>query len=138
MPIQEPQSMDDLIYFTKRAIGEGSARAWVYKEKCPQCKKGVMGKPVDAKTGRAKIRAKEYVCPECAYTADKDAYEDTLTAQVAYVCPHCKAAGDAEVSFKRRKVSRFDEEKQKKVVVEVLRVQCHKCGGNIDVTKKMK
>lgn len=97
----------------------------------------MMGKPKDEK-GKVKIRAKEYVCPECNYTVEKDAYEKGLTANIKYTCPHCKFEGEAQVPFHRKKVQIFDEESQKKNLVEVLRFQCSKCGKNIDITKKMK
>ena len=65
MTIKEPGSMDELIYFTNRSVGDGNVMCWVYKGPCPQCGEGMMGKPKDEKTGKPKIRAKEYVCPEC-------------------------------------------------------------------------
>ena len=37
--MKEPESMEELIYFTNRAIGKGSVKAWVYKQKCPKCGK---------------------------------------------------------------------------------------------------
>lgn len=131
--------MDELIYFTKRKLGEsGSATAWVYRGKCPKCKKGVMGKPVNPKTGKVKIRSKEYVCDACEYTLEKDVYEPTLNVEMKYVCPHCKASGTCVVPFKRKKVSRVNPENGKRVSVEVFRGSCEKCKGDIDVTKKMK
>jgi len=138
MAVKEPQSMDELVYFTKRAIGEGSATAWVYRGKCPKCKKGLMSKPINPKTGKVKIRAKEYVCSECGHIEEKEEFEKTLTVEVKYLCPHCKADGDATAPFVRKKVSRKDPDSGKRTVVEVIRVSCSKCAGNIDITKKMK
>ncbi len=124
-----PESMNDLVYFTRRNIGEkGKAVAWVYKKECPKCGKATMGKPRDAKTGKVMVTAKEYACPECGYTAEKKAYEETLTAEVQYTCPSCGFIGEAEVPFKRKKVQGVD----------TLRVQCRECKANIDITKKMK
>ena len=66
MTLREPESMDECAYFTNRILdNEGSARVWVLKEECQKCKKGLMGKPINPKTKKRKIRAKEYVCPEC-------------------------------------------------------------------------
>jgi len=128
MAVKEPESMDELIYYTNRDLDNGGeVMCWVKKQKCPKCGKGLMGKPLDSKTGKPKIRAKEYVCPECGYTAEKEAYEETLTAEAKYTCPHCKKKGEASAPFKRKKVKG----------VETLRLKCQHCGGNIDVTKKM-
>jgi len=137
MSLRQPESMDECIYFTKRSIGEdGSVTAWVFKEKCTKCGKALMGKPVEK--GKVKIRAKEYVCPECGYTVEKGEYEDTLTASITYRCPHCQAEGEAQIPFKRKKIQLVNEETGKKKAVDALRFQCEKCGKDIDVTKKMK
>lgn len=85
-----------------------------------------MGKPVV--DGKAKIRALEYVCPACKYTVEKQAYEDTLIANVDYTCPACEFHGGIVLPFKRKKVEG----------VLTLRFPCEKCNGPIDVTKKMK
>jgi predicted RNA-binding Zn-ribbon protein involved in translation (DUF1610 family) len=128
MALKEPASMDEIVYYTNRDLDNGGeVLCWVRKQKCPKCGKGLMGKPLDPKTGRPKIRAKEYVCPDCGYTAEKEAYEETLTAEAKYTCPHCKKKGDATGPFKRKKIDG----------VETLRLKCQFCGGNIDVTKKM-
>ncbi|MGV8141274.1 MAG: hypothetical protein ACP5NW_02415 [Candidatus Woesearchaeota archaeon] len=125
----EPKSMEECVYFTNRMIGEkfnGQARCWVFRQQCPKCKKAFMGKPVV--DGKAKIRALEYVCPNCKYTVDKQTYEDTLTANVDYTCPACQFHGGIALPFKRKRVEG----------VLTLRFPCEKCGGPIDVTKKMK
>lgn len=128
MALKEPESMDDLIYFTKRSIGNGSAKAWVYKQPCPKCGKAQMGKPRDEKTGDVKIRAKEYVCPACKYTVEKKEYEESLNAEIKYVCPKCKFSGEIEIQFKRKKVEGVD----------ALVFKCQKCNERILVTKKLK
>lgn len=138
MALRFPDSMDECIYFTRRNIDKGNAVAWVFKEKCPKCKKALMGKPKDEKTGKVKIRAKEYVCPECGYTVEKGEYEDTLTVNIQYTCPHCGNKGEAQESFKRKKVRVFDEEEQKKKSIDAIKFQCEKCGEDILITKKMK
>lgn len=136
MTLKEPTSMEECIYFTRRNIGDGKAKTWVYKEKCPKCGKGLMGKPREK--GKVKIRAKEYQCPECKYTVEKEEYESTLKAQIKYTCPFCKNQGEAEIPFIRKKIQRLNEETGKKQSVEVLRIQCSKCDKDIDITKKMK
>lgn len=128
--------MEECIYYTFRGIGdEGEARTWVLKEKCPECGKGLMGKPREK--GKVKIRAKEYVCPECNYTVEKEEYEQGLTANIIYTCPHCKAEGETQIPFIRKKVQVLKENGKKKPV-EVLRFQCGKCNEDVDISKKMK
>lgn len=119
--------MDEVCYFTNRDLAEGGhARAWVFKERCPKCGKGLMGKPVEK--GKVKMRAKEYVCPECSYSVDKEEYEPTLTLCVAYTCPSCGKDGETTGMYKRKTIKG----------VPTYRVQCTDCGANIDITKKMK
>ncbi|MFH1316294.1 MAG: hypothetical protein ABII01_02145 [Candidatus Woesearchaeota archaeon] len=128
---EEPESMDELIYYTRRSLGEageGNIVCWVSKEKCPQCKTGLMSKPKDEKTGKPKIRAKEYVCPSCNNTVEKEEYESTLTAKANYKCPECGTEDSGEVPFKRKNIDG----------VPTLRFVCSKCKANLDVTKKMK
>src|SRR3989338_5826256 len=136
--LKEPESMDELVYFTNRNIGKGKVTAWAYRGECPKCKKGMMGKPKDEKTGKAKIRAKEYACDNCGYIVEKEEYEDTLTCQAKYTCPKCRKDGDAEAPFKRKKVMMLDEETGKKSSVDAVVFNCGKCGEKILVTKKMK
>jgi len=128
MALREPESMSEVIYYTRRELGDkGNVVVWVYKQKCPVCGKALMGKPTDKK-GKVLIRAKEYVCPECKHTVEKKAYEETLTASAKYTCPKCGNKGEIEFPFKRKSIEG----------VQTLRFQCQKCGNNIDVTKKMK
>ena len=124
--IKEPESMDEVIYFTQRAIGAGKARCWVFKQPCPQCKKAPMGKPVEK--GKVKIRAKEYICPECKYTVEKKTYEESLTASIHYVCPACSFSGYAQVPFKRKMIQG----------IPTIQGTCEKCNAKINITKKMK
>mgnify|MGYP001561542225 FL=1 len=138
MSLKEPESMDECIYFTNRTIGEGKIKAWVFKEKCPKCGKGLMGKPKDQKTGKIKIRAEEYVCPDCSYKVEKGEYEDSLTVNIKYTCPNCSHNGESKQSSKRKKIQRIDEETGKKQSIDAVRFQCEKCKNNIDITKKMK
>ena len=66
MSLRMPESMDECIYFTRRKFdtNNGKIIAWVYKKNCPECGEK-MGKPLDEKTGRPKIRADTYECPAC-------------------------------------------------------------------------
>ncbi|MBU7017531.1 MAG: hypothetical protein HXS44_08480 [Theionarchaea archaeon] len=128
MALREPDSMEELIYFTNREFDEGGGvLCWVRKGMCPECGEGLMGKPRNEKTGEVKVRARTYVCPECGYTIDKKEFENTLTAEAKYTCPHCGKQGEATAPFKRKKIKG----------VETLRMKCQHCGGNIDITKKM-
>lgn len=139
MTLKEPESMNECVYFTNRFLNnEGYTKTWVFRELCPKCQKSLMGKPKDKKTGRAKIRAEEYECPSCGYKENKEEYEDKLTANIKYKCPYCKNEDEIQVPFKRGKVRRFNEEKQKKETVEALVFDCSKCKKRIEVTKKMK
>ena len=128
MALQLPESMDNLAYMTRRKDDNWKAIVWVEKEICTKCKKGVMGKPKDAKTGRPKIRSTFYLCSACAHEEPKAEYEATLTANVIYTCPSCQKDGEQSLPFKRKNIKG----------VATLRVVCDHCGGNIDITKKMK
>ncbi|PIY59983.1 hypothetical protein COY95_04165 [Candidatus Woesearchaeota archaeon CG_4_10_14_0_8_um_filter_47_5] len=128
MSLKKPTSMKELVYFTSRDLApKGQITVWVFRNMCPKCSKGIMSKPADAK-GKIKIRAKEYVCPSCGYTAESKVYEDSLMACVSYTCPHCGKSGEKEVPFKRKNVKG----------VLTLSVSCDACNGAMDVTKKMK
>ncbi len=125
--MREPESTNECVYYTRRQIGEkGFATVWVFKQMCPECGKALMGKPVVK--GKVKIRAKEYVCPECNHTVEKKEYEESLTASCKYTCPGCEHQGEAEMQFKRKSIDG----------VQTLRFNCEQCNANIDVTKKMK
>lgn len=127
---KKPESEADIeriIYHTRRKIGNGSATAWVYRQKCEKCKKGLMGKP-RGEEGNVKIRAKEYVCPECGNTIEKKEYEESLNANIEYACPKCNHKGEMQIPYKRKKVQGMDS----------LVFNCEKCNEKILVTKKMK
>ena len=133
----EPKSMDECVYFTRRRDGEGFVKCWVLKSKCPKCSKGLIGKPVNEKTGRPKVRAKEYVCSKCGHSFESKAYEDGLKACIMYECS-CGKKGEMTVPFKRKNVMRLDEESGKKKAVKALVFNCAKCDKKFLVTKKMK
>lgn len=121
-----PESTEDLIYFTRRAVDNGKIMAWVYKKQCPQCNKAVMGKPVEK--GKVKIRAKEYVCPSCGFTEEKIAHEEQLTMEIQYTCPYCKKSNETTTLYKRKN---FDG-------IPSYVFVCVDCGKKIAITKKMK
>ena len=138
MTLKQPTSVDECVYFTRRMSGTSKIKLWVFRELCPQCKQDLMRKPHNPKTGKPKIRAKEYVCPRCKYTIEQKVYEDTLTANIDYVCNYCGYKGELQIPFKRKKIQIFDENEQRKKTVDALRFICSKCNKSIDVTKKMK
>jgi len=138
MGLREPKSADECVYFTRRSMGSGSAKAWVFRGDCPKCKKGLMGKPRNPKTGKPKMRATEYVCPECGHSVEKVEYEESLTANVKYTCPKCGKSDETQVPFKRKKVKIFNEEDQKEKIADALQIVCSKCNEKINITKKMK
>lgn len=125
--LKEPESMDDLVYFTRRTIGDGKVMAWVYRKRCPKCGKAEMGKPA-GDGGKVKIRAKEYVCPECGHTEEKQEHEESLTLEAKYTCPHCGKQGESTTLYKRKSYQGV----QSYVLV------CEHCREKIALTKKMK
>ncbi|MFH1770789.1 MAG: hypothetical protein ABH828_04495 [archaeon] len=127
MSLTMPNSMDECVYFTRRVMDNGKIVAWVFKEDCPECGKAKMGKPLDEKTGKPKIRATEYVCPECGYSVPKQQYEDTLTCNIQYTCPVCKFEGEIQVPYKRKSFQG----------VKAIVFECEKCKEKIPITKKM-
>ncbi len=128
MALELPDDMEKLVYFTRRRIDGELVVAWVDKVPCPKCKKSLMSKPKDKKTGRPKIRAQEYICVACGYSEEKKVHEAELKVSVKYSCPHCKKAGEYTGPFKWKSIT----------AVKTIRVVCDHCGGNVDVTKKMK
>ena len=128
MALELPESMESLIYFTRRKINDKLVICWVDKAPCEACGKGLMEKPRDPKTGRPKIRSQEYVCSECGASEPKKNHEEKLIAKAKYACPHCGKDGEAQAPYKRKTIQG----------VKTLRMNCEHCGGNIDITKKMK
>ena len=131
--------MEECVYFTRRQLDNGgNVVAWVFRKDCPNCGKAKVAKPKDPKTGKTKIRADVYVCPECGFTIPKEEYEDSLKANIKYKCPKCGNEGELQIPFKRKNVQIFDEVKQKKVSAKALVFHCEKCNEKIAITKKMK
>jgi len=123
---ESEEDMEKLVYFTKRRLDSGSVFAYVYRQKCPKCGKALMGKPREGE--KVKIRAKEYVCPSCNYSAEKKEYEESLKANIDYACPKCRYHGEIQIPYKRKKIKGVD----------ALKFECEKCRAEILVTKKMK
>lgn len=129
MSLKMPESMDDCLYFTRRELDDESyVFAWVYKKKCPKCKKADMGKPVDPKTKKVKIRAIVYECPECGYSEPKKEHEESLDLEAKYLCPVCRKEGESTAKYKRKKYKGVDS----------FIVECAHCGEKIPLTKKLK
>ncbi|MDO8628189.1 MAG: hypothetical protein Q7R56_00350 [Nanoarchaeota archaeon] len=139
MSLQLPSSVDECVYFTRRSLGsKGKVVAWVLRETCKSCNKGVMEKPRDPKTNRFKLRAKDYTCTACKIVVPLDAYEDSLTLCSLYTCPSCSKEGESSVPYRRKKVKVFDEEAGKEKTADAVQFLCQHCSGKINVTKKMK
>jgi transcription elongation factor Elf1 len=129
MALKQPESMDECLYFSNRSmeeVKEGQVTAWVYRKECPKCKKAEMGKPVVK--GKVKIRAKEYVCPECNFTEEKEEHEESLTLEAVYTCPWCGKEGEGTTPYVRKKF--------KGVLAYI--IVCEHCGEKIPITKKLK
>ena len=124
-----PNSMDECIYFTRRKFDpSGSAIAWVYKKTCPKCGKAKMGKPLDPKTKRPKIRADVYECPACGFSEPKQEHEESLMVEVMFTCPYCSMKGEATTQYKRKSWNG----------VKAYVFECPGCHKTIGLTKKMK
>lgn len=119
--MREPESMQECLYFSRRefAPGKGKAVAWVFRKECPECHKGLMGKP--------KKTAKEYVCKECGYSEEKKAHEDAAELNIKFMCPFCNEDGEATIPYKRRTFL------GKPAYV----FQCGACGEKLGLYKKM-
>ncbi len=133
MMVTMPDSMDECYYFTRRKLvmatgEEGNAVAWVKRVECPQCKKGMLGKPKDAKTGKTKIRSKEYECSACGYIISKEELEPTLICEIQYTCPMCKKTGETEVPYIRKTF----------MGAPSIIFFCQHCNAKLGITKKMK
>ena len=128
MELREPEDMSELVYFSRRSTPEGKVRAWAFRELCPKCKKVLMTKPVDEKTGRPKIRAKEYICSSCKYEVPAQEYEDSLELCVDYTCGACNKEGKTKIPFKRKTY----------MGVKSFLFECDGCKVKIPITKKMK
>ena len=127
MALKQPESMDELVYFTRRKTDKSKIIAWVFREPCPECGKGLMQKPKGS-NGKVKVRAKEYVCPECKHEAPANEYEETLTLNIEYTCESCGKDGEAQAPYKRKTFQG----------VPSYVFECEHCNTKIPITKKMK
>lgn len=125
--LQEPESMDECLYFSNRNIDTGKAMAWVYRPECPSCKKGRLGKPVK-KNGKVDKKAEHFECPECKHQMSNEESENLLRVEVKYTCPFCGKPGEATTEYKRKV--------WKGVPAYVF--ECSSCHENIGITKKLK
>lgn len=129
MVLKMPNSMDECIYFTRRTFdNNGKAIAWVYRKTCPKCGKAKMGKPLDPKTKKPKIRAQTYECPACGFSEPKQQHEESLMVEVIFTCPYCGFSGETTTQYKRK----FFEG------VPAYVFECQGCHKKIGLTKKMK
>lgn len=87
-----------------------------------------MGKPLDKKTGKPKIRADEYQCPSCDYIESKDEHENKLKLEVKYTCPYCNNTDEAVIDYKKKTFNGIPS----------YVFSCSKCAQKIAITKKMK
>lgn len=127
MALKRPGSMEECVYFTNRAIGNGRATAWVFRKECAKCRKGIMGKPVK-KGGKVDKKAGCYVCNSCGYEETNEMVENSLMLNVEYKCPYCGDEGEATSEYKRRV---FEG-------VPSYVFECRKCHKKIGLTKKLK
>ena len=126
MALRFPNGMDECVYFTRRNSDNGKAIAWAFREKCRKCKKSLMGKPKDEKTGSIKIRSPEYTCPSCKFAVPKNEYEDSLTLNIQYTCS-CGNSSETAMPFRRKTFQG----------VKAFVFECGKCKKQIPITKKM-
>jgi|SRR3989344_4544930 len=127
MPLKKPDSVEECVYFTNRAIGSGRAMAWVLRKECPKCKKDVLRKP-STKSGKPDKKSPIYVCKICRYEEKNEDVEKSLVLNVEYKCPHCGNEGEATSEYKRKS---FDG-------VPSYVFECQKCRRKVGLTKKLK
>lgn len=125
--LKKPESMEECVYFTRRSLGDkGRVMAWVFKKTCDKCGEALMGKPVEK--GKVKIRAKEYVCPNCGNNEEKLEHEKKLEVSIDYTCPHCENEGEATTEYKRKTFKG----------VKAFVFNCEDCQEKIGISKKLK
>jgi len=129
--LKEPKSVSECLYFTRRSIGKGSVKAWVFRAPCEKCG-GAMETPKGLK------KAKEYTCAKCGYQVEAKEYETSQQVNIQYTCPECGNEDGTQTPYKRKKIKFFDEEDQKDKTADAIQFKCEKCGSKINITKKMK
>lgn len=128
MMMDEPESMDDLLFFTNRVTDNMRIKAWTYRPTCPKCRKGKMGKPVNEKTGKVSKKAEVYECPACHHEMPEAEIEKIAVVDVIFTCPFCRKSGQTKTPYVRKP--------WKGVPAYVF--ECTFCKEKIGITKKMK
>jgi predicted RNA-binding Zn-ribbon protein involved in translation (DUF1610 family) len=101
--MQLPESMDEVLYFTNRKLEDGTRIiAFTRKKECPECQKALMGKPLDPKTKRPKVRSTTYECPECGYQEPKKAHEEEREVEIEYTNPEGTEKKHAKTPYTRK------------------------------------
>ncbi|RME30687.1 hypothetical protein D6789_04925 [Candidatus Woesearchaeota archaeon] len=116
--MREPTSVDECVYFTRRAFGKGHILAWAFRKECPKCKT-LMKKP--------KKTSPTYECPNCGYSEPKKEHEASLVVHVRYTCPFCSHQGETETPYVRKTWQG----------VKAFVFVCEGCGKKVGVTKKL-
>lgn len=125
--IKHPESMDECVYFTRRALDDGHIMAWVFRVDCSECDEGKMVKPL-TKTGKPDKKSPIYVCNKCDYEQKNEDVEELFQVNVEYTCPHCKYKGLTSTDYKRRTFKG----------VKAFVFNCQECAEKIPITKKLK
>ncbi|MBU1976239.1 MAG: hypothetical protein KKG59_07595 [Nanoarchaeota archaeon] len=125
--MKEPESMDELLFFTNRVVDNGSIKAWICRPPCPKCNK-LMGKSINPKTGKVIKKAEDYECPSCGFKQAKADVEKDLRVEVIYKCPYCQHEGETTTEHVRKTWQG----------VPSFIFECQECGQKIGITKKMK
>ncbi len=101
MALKEPESMEELFYFTRRKLeNDGWVKAWVYRPEAPTGK-GLLSKPVDEKTGKPKVRSNIYVDDEGnEYPVEE--INPTLKLEIKYKSPYNGEEGETTIPYKRK------------------------------------
>ncbi len=122
MALEKPRQASDLRYFSRKILENGGkATVWVFAPACPKCGQGRLVIPYDEDTGRYKSRARDFTCNNCKFAVQKSEIKmENPVANIEYVCPLCKAAGEKQTEFKR------DSKK-------VLKFTCDSCGKEVKV-----
>lgn len=116
--MREPESVEECLYFTRRAFGDGKIMAWAFRKSCPKCG-ALMKKPTK--------RATTYECV-CGHAEPKAEHEKDVVVNVRYTCPFCQHEGETTTDYKRRTWQGV------KAYVFI----CEGCGKKVGITKKLK
>ncbi|VVB74764.1 Transposase zinc-ribbon domain protein [Candidatus Tiddalikarchaeum anstoanum] len=118
----KPTSITGLDFFTRQVMDpDGFAFMWVFRPKCPACKKGVLSK--------LKKRDKFYTCSECGKQSSLEEYGNLLVANVEYTCPFCKKKGEYSNKW---------EKPASKTAPIMVKFECMNCGEKLKVMRMKK